>query len=66
MKKIQLNSNEIICKSEYLAELLIEQGYANAIVATAVNGEFVAQGNRHSTLVHNGDRIEVLAPMQGG
>lgn len=66
MKNIQLNNNNVSSKSESLAELLTEQGYAESIVATAVNGQFVAQGNRQNTLIHNGDRIEVLAPMQGG
>ena len=66
MKTIQLNSHDIESQSEHLAELLIEQGYGDSIVATAVNGEFVPQGNRASTQLQNGDRVEVLAPMQGG
>ncbi|MFT2089879.1 sulfur carrier protein ThiS [Paraglaciecola sp. 2405UD69-4] len=66
MKTIQLNSHDIESQSEHLAELLIEQGYGGSIVATAVNGEFVPQGNRANTQLQNGDRVEVLAPMQGG
>ncbi len=37
-----------------------------AEVATAVNGEFVALGVRPRTRLAEGDRVEVLAPMQGG
>jgi sulfur carrier protein len=49
-----------------LASVLAELGYADAVVATALNGEFVAAGVRAQTPVAEGDRIEVLAPMQGG
>ena len=49
-----------------LAAVLAELGYADAVVATAINGEFVAAGVRGQTPIADGDRIEVLAPMQGG
>jgi sulfur carrier protein len=49
-----------------LAEALAELGYAGRIVATAVNGEFVPARKRAATALHDGDRLEVVAPMQGG
>jgi sulfur carrier protein len=49
-----------------LATVLAELGYGDAVVATAINGEFVAAPVRAQTPVAEGDRIEVLAPMQGG
>jgi sulfur carrier protein len=49
-----------------LAEALAELGYAGRIVATAVNGEFVPARKRAETALKDGDRIEVVAPMQGG
>jgi sulfur carrier protein len=49
-----------------LAALLERLGFGTATVATAVNGEFVPQTARTQYIVHDGDRIEVLAPMQGG
>jgi len=49
-----------------LEALLHRFGFGNATVATAVNGEFVPHGARGRCLVQEGDRIEVLAPMQGG
>jgi sulfur carrier protein len=49
-----------------LAEALAELGYAGKIVATAVNGDFVAARKREAVRLAEGDRIEVLAPMQGG
>jgi sulfur carrier protein len=49
-----------------LAEVLAELGYAGLVVATAVNGDFAPAGRRAMLLLHEGDRVEVLAPMQGG
>ncbi len=49
-----------------LAQLLDQLGFGAATVATAVNGEFVPHPARAQRIVHEGDRIEVLAPMQGG
>jgi sulfur carrier protein len=49
-----------------LSGALEELGYGGAVVATAVNGEFVATAERQAARLADGDRIEVLAPMQGG
>ena len=49
-----------------LAAALKDLGYADAVVATAVNGEFVPTPARPGTPLQEGDRLEVLAPMQGG
>jgi sulfur carrier protein len=66
MKQIHVNSEQVNCESLNLAELLNELGYAGAIFATAVNGQFVAQTNRQQLVIKTGDQVEVLAPMQGG
>ena len=49
-----------------LAAALHEMGYGEAVVATALNGAFVPAGLRPAARLAEGDRIEVLAPMQGG
>ena len=49
-----------------LAEALQVLDYADAIVATALNGEFVPARRREATPVKPGDRIEIVAPRQGG
>jgi sulfur carrier protein len=49
-----------------LSALLEELGYGDRVVSTAVNGEFVAAAARSRTPLAEGDRVEVLAPMQGG
>jgi sulfur carrier protein len=49
-----------------LAALLDEFGYAGQKVATALNGDFVAERARGGTELRPGDRIEIVAPRQGG
>ena len=49
-----------------LAEALRLLDLAEAKVATALNGEFVPARARAATLVKDGDRIEIVAPRQGG
>jgi sulfur carrier protein len=49
-----------------LACALEQLGFGGAVVATALNGEFVASAARDAVTLSEGDRIEVLAPMQGG
>lgn len=48
------------------AEALAELGYAQAVVATALNGIFLSAADRESKALNNGDALEILAPMQGG
>jgi sulfur carrier protein len=45
---------------------LQELGYGEAVVATALNDQFVPTGGRPDARLRDGDRLEVLAPMQGG
>jgi len=49
-----------------LARALEELGYGGSVVTTALNGEFIATTQRARTVLTEGDRVEVLAPMQGG
>jgi len=49
-----------------LAALLTELGCVEDAVATAVNGRFVARAERSALRLASHDRVEILAPMQGG
>jgi sulfur carrier protein len=49
-----------------LADALAQLDYAEAVVATALNGEFVPKRKRADTSIAEGDRIEIVAPRQGG
>jgi sulfur carrier protein len=64
--KIIVNGTSRETRAPDIAELLLELGYGDSAVATAVNGEFVPSSSRSVTRLREGDRLEVLAPMQGG
>lgn len=63
---ITLNGAPCEIAASTLAEALIALDYSEAIVATAVNGEFVPRRKRAETPLKAGDRIEIVAPRQGG
>jgi sulfur carrier protein len=64
--KILVNGAWREAHSARLAPALEELGYGEAVVSTALNGEFIAAAQRAETVLADGDRLEVLAPMQGG
>ena len=64
--KIVVNGEPREVAAATLAEALAALEYAEATVATALNGEFVPARAREATPVKDGDRIEILAPRQGG
>lgn len=63
---IFLNGEQKSTAATNLEALLVEIELHEAVVATALNGEFVAAEYRAGTAISEGDRIEILAPMQGG
>jgi sulfur carrier protein len=64
--RIVLNGEPREVRSPRLAEALEDLGFGGATVATAVNGSFVPAPSRGGTELAEGDRLEVLAPRQGG
>ena len=64
--RIFLNDDAHDVDAANLAAALDSLGFAGRKVATAVNGRFVASAARPSMKLADGDRIEVVAPMQGG
>lgn len=64
--KIFLNDDAHEIDAATLADALESLGFAGRKIATAVNGRFVAAAARPRTSLAEGDRIEVVAPMQGG
>ncbi|MBX9589315.1 MAG: sulfur carrier protein ThiS [Hyphomonadaceae bacterium] len=61
-----LNGERTDTGARTLAELIAAQGFGESEVATALNGEFVPRGARAATLLSAGDRVEIVAPRQGG
>ena len=64
--KIIVNGQSLDVSATLLDAALGELGYGEARVATALNGEFVPGPVRAVTRLGDGDRLEILAPMQGG
>ncbi|MDB5509708.1 MAG: thiamine biosynthesis protein ThiS [Hyphomicrobiales bacterium] len=64
--KVIVNGQSRELSARTLEDALVELGFENAVVATAVNGDFVRKGARAVQSLADGDRLEVLAPMQGG
>ena len=63
---ISVNGERRETAAPTLDGLLSELGYAGRKIATARNGEFVPAAARASTPLAPGDRIEIVAPRQGG
>ena len=64
--RILVNGASREVRAAALSAALEELGYGGAVVATAVNGEFVPAADRQTARLAEGDQLEVLAPMQGG
>ncbi len=64
--KIMINGSTTEVQAETVAAVLDELGYGEAKVATAVNESFVPAAARGQTALAPGDRVEIVAPRQGG
>lgn len=64
--KITINGTATEVRAETLAAVLDELGYGDAKVATAINESFVPVAARGQTALSPGDRVEIVAPRQGG
>jgi sulfur carrier protein len=64
--RIFVNGDQREVEPETLASALNALGYGGRKIATAVNGRFVAAPARQAMKLADGDKIEVVAPMQGG
>ena len=64
--KILVNNAAREIAGPSLADAVEQLGFGNAVVATAVDGDFVPARMRASMMLRDGHAVEVLAPMQGG
>ncbi len=64
--QIVLNGESLATGATTLAELCADLGFADAKVATALNGSFVAAARRALTPLSPEDEVEIVAPRQGG
>ncbi|MEO3478540.1 sulfur carrier protein ThiS [Pseudophaeobacter sp. 1A16562] len=64
--QIIVNADPRDIRATTLAAALEELGFTSPAIATALNGQFISRAKRDDTRLTAGDRLEVLAPMQGG
>jgi sulfur carrier protein len=64
--RIFVNGDQHDIEPASLALALNALGYGGRKIATAVNGRFVTAPARAKVELSDGDKIEVVAPMQGG
>ncbi|MFU0504345.1 sulfur carrier protein ThiS [Pseudaminobacter sp. NGMCC 1.201702] len=64
--KLTINGKTEEVSAATLAVLLTELDYEGDWLATARNGEVVHAADRQHCRLAEGDRIEILSPMQGG
>lgn len=64
--QILLNGEAFVTDAATLDELCARLGFAEARIATAVNGAFVAATARGRTRITEADEVEIVAPRQGG
>jgi sulfur carrier protein len=65
-REIVVNGDSMATRATNLAELIAELGFAGKRIATARNGDFVAEDARKATAIERGDRIEIVSPRHGG
>jgi sulfur carrier protein len=64
--RVLLNGEPLATDARNLDELCARLGFAEAKIATALNGSFVAAAERGVTPLAEADAIEIVAPRQGG
>jgi sulfur carrier protein len=64
--KLVVNGQSQEVPAVTLADALRSLDLAEAKIATALNGDFVPEREREATALKDGDRIEIVAPRQGG
>lgn len=63
--KITINGKPQLIQANNLENLLLELKYQGKL-ATALNENFIPLSERKKTILKDGDRVEIVAPMEGG
>ncbi len=64
--RIVLNGEAVEVEATRLSDILVECGYRQDRIATALNGEIIHRQLRDQTPLNEGDRLEIVAPVVGG
>lgn len=60
------NKSILIEENILLADVLTKNGYIDLHFAVAINRQFVPRIDYIKTILHEGDVIDIITPMQGG
>ena len=63
---IIVNGQKLNISKTNLSIILVELGYKQMKLATALNGDFISVEQRDNTELKDGDKLEILSPQQGG
>ena len=63
---IIVNGQKLNISKTNLSMILVELGYKQMKLATALNGDFISVEQRDNTELKDGDKLEILSPQQGG
>lgn len=64
--RLTINGTPHQIDARYLSDALTLLEFQGEWLVTAVNGELIHRNQRQQCQLDDGDRIEVLSPMQGG
>ncbi|GAB4228314.1 MAG: sulfur carrier protein ThiS [Methyloligellaceae bacterium] len=64
--RIIVNGERKETAARTLEELCAALGFSDAKIATALNGDFVPQSARNTCRLCDNDRVEIVAPREGG
>ena len=63
---VLVNGAAVETAARTLGELVAQLGFGEGQVATALNGDFVPRQARADTSIAADDKVEIVAPRQGG
>lgn len=67
MNRIQLNARPTDIPAGWrVADLIDDLGYTGKRIAVELNGEIVVRGAHETTVLHDGDRVEIVIAVGGG
>ncbi|PCK09129.1 MAG: thiamine biosynthesis protein ThiS [Alteromonadaceae bacterium] len=63
---VLLNAQSTPIDSERVLQKFLDKHAGNGPFAVAINEQFIPKTDYTNTLLNDGDRIDVVSPMQGG
>lgn len=66
MINVFFNDESQQIKSQSLQEFLLHKNHIDLHFAIAINNQFIPRKAYSTTLLHEGDRVDIIVPMQGG